>query len=183
IDGFTVSKVEIKRKPNYNENIIGRDVPKKSLVLKEGERIKHFHFKVLSMLGKSNILVYKRPSIGIMSISYKISENRDNRDKLFLKKIINNKRNKTKCILINLIKNFHYEANDCGIAEDNPDAIKQALEQSFTCNDVIITDSSMEELDMLKCVLVEDFQATIHFSGVKMKSGKDTTFATLMYNG
>ncbi|CAG9864792.1 unnamed protein product, partial [Phyllotreta striolata] len=40
----------------------------------------------------------------------------------------------------------------------------------------------MGELDMLKRVLVEDFQATIHFSRVNMKPGKYTTFATLMYN-
>ncbi|CAG9864801.1 unnamed protein product [Phyllotreta striolata] len=177
IDGSKVIKVEIKRAPNYNENIrgIGSDVSKNSLVLKKGERIKHFSLGVLAMLGKTNILVYTRPSIGIISIGNDICEPKE---ELAPGKI----KDAHKCTFINLLKNFHYEANDCGIAKDNPDAIKQALEQSFTCNDVIITNSSMGELDMLKRVLVEDFQATIHFCRIKVKPGKYSTFATLMYN-
>ncbi|CAG9864808.1 unnamed protein product [Phyllotreta striolata] len=177
IDGSEVIKVEIKRKPYYDENIriIGSDVSKNSLVLKKGERIKHFSLGVLAMLGKTNILVYKRPSIGVISIGNYICEPKE---KLAPGKI----RDANRFTLINLLKNVHYEANDCGIAKDNPEAIKQALEQSFTCNDVIITNSSMGELDMLKRVLVEDFQATIHFCRIKMEPGKYTTFATLMYN-
>ncbi|CAG9864784.1 unnamed protein product [Phyllotreta striolata] len=176
IDGSEVIKVKIKREPNYNENIrgIGSDVNEKSLVLQKGVRIKHFSLGVLAMLGKTNILVYKRPSIGVISIG-NICEPKE---ELATGKI----KDANKCTLINLLKNVHYEANDCGIAKDNPDAIKQALEQSFTCNNVIITNSSMGELDMLKRVLVEDFQATIHFCRIKMKPGKYTTFATLMYN-
>ncbi|CAG9864787.1 unnamed protein product, partial [Phyllotreta striolata] len=177
IDGSKVIKVEIKRAPNYNGNIrgIGSDVSKNSLVLKKGERIKHFSLGVLAMLGKTNILVYKRPSIGIISIGNYICEPKE---ELAPGKI----RDANRFTLINLLKNYRYKSNDCGIAKDNPDAIKQALEQSFTCNDVIITNSSMGELDMLKRVLVEDFQATIHFCRIKMKPGKYTTFATLMYN-
>ncbi|CAG9864788.1 unnamed protein product [Phyllotreta striolata] len=176
IDGSKVSKVEIKREPNYNENIrrIGSDIDMKSLILKKGQSIKRISLGVLAMLGKSNILVYKRPSIGIISIG-NICEPKE---ELASGKI----KDANKCTLINLLKNVHYEANDCGIAKDNPDAIKQALEQSFTCNDVIITNSSMGELNMLKRVLVEDFQATIHFCRIKMIPGKYTTFATLMYN-
>ncbi|CAG9864797.1 unnamed protein product [Phyllotreta striolata] len=166
MDGSEVIRVEIKRAPNYNENIriIGSDVSKNSLVLKKGESIKHFSLGVLAMLGKTNILVYKRPSIGIISIGNYICEPKE---ELAPGKI----KDANKCTFINLLKNFHYEANDCGIAKDNPDAIKQALEQSFTCNDVIITNSLMGELDMLKRVLVEDFQATIHFCRIKMKPG------------
>ncbi|CAG9864781.1 unnamed protein product, partial [Phyllotreta striolata] len=155
--------------------IIGSDVSKNSLVLKKGERIKHFSLGVLAMLGKTNILVYKRPSIGVISIGNYICEPKE---KLAPGKI----RDANRFTLINLLKNYRYKSNDCGIAKDNPDAIKQALEQSFTRNDVIITNSSMGEVDMLKRVLVEDFQATIHFSRVNMKPGKYTTFATLMYN-
>ncbi|CAG9864794.1 unnamed protein product [Phyllotreta striolata] len=177
IDGSEVIKVKIKRAPNYNENIriIGSDVSKNSLVLKKGERIKHFSLGVLAMLGKTNILVYKRPSIGVISIGNYICEPKE---KLAPGKI----RDANRFTLINLLKNYRYKSNDCGIAKDNPDAIKQALEQSFTCNDVIIISSAMGELDMLKRVLVEDFQATIHFCRIKMKPGKYTTFATLMYN-
>ncbi|CAG9864790.1 unnamed protein product [Phyllotreta striolata] len=116
------------------------------------------------MLGKTNILVYKRPSIGVISIGNNICEPKE---KLAPGKI----RDANRFTLINLLKNFHYEANDCGIAKDNPDAIKHALEQSFTCNDVIITNSLMGELDMLKRVLVEDFQANIYFCRIKMKPG------------
>ncbi|CAG9864789.1 unnamed protein product [Phyllotreta striolata] len=177
IDGSEVIKVKIKKTPNYNENIriIGSDVSKNSLVLKKGERIKHFSLGVLAMLGKTNILVYKRPSIGVISIGNNICEPKE---ELAPGKI----RDANKFTLIHLLQNYRYKSNDCGIAKDNPDAIKQALEQSFTCNDVIIISSAMGELDMLKRVLVEDFQATIHFCRIKMKPGKYTTFATLMYN-
>lgn len=40
---------------------------------------------------------------------------------------------------------------------------------------------SMGEYDILKQVLIQDFNATIHFGRVDMKPGKPTTFATLNY--
>lgn len=40
---------------------------------------------------------------------------------------------------------------------------------------------SMGEFDILKEVLIQDFNATLHFGRVNMKPGKPTTFATLVY--
>lgn len=47
------------------------------------------------------------------------------------------------------------------------------LEQSFSQCDIIITTGgmSMGEFDILKDVLVEDFNAMIHFGRINMKPG------------
>ncbi|CAG9856096.1 unnamed protein product [Phyllotreta striolata] len=198
IDGAEEIKVDIKRAPKPNDDIraIGRDVATNSLVLNKGKCIKPFHLGVLAMLGKTNVEVYKRPSVGIISTGNELCEPGE---QLAPGKI----RDSNRYTLINLLKNYHYESNDCGIVKDkylsksdvfdpffnavifSPDAVKQALEKSFTRNDVIITSGgvSMGEFDVLKRVLVEDFEATIHFARLNMKPGKPTTFATLMYNG
>lgn len=41
----------------------------------------------------------------------------------------------------------------------------------------------MGEFDLIKQVLVQDFNASIHFGRVDMKPGKPTTFATCEFKG
>lgn len=73
---------------------------------------------------------------------------------------------------------------DLGISRDNPESLFLHLKKGLNWADVIISTGgvSMGERDLLKQVLINDFNATIHFGRVNMKPGKPTTFATLKFN-
>ncbi|XP_072378222.1 gephyrin [Diabrotica undecimpunctata] len=173
-----IIKIEIAPKLGQDIREIGSDVAVNSLVLNKYEQIKAAHVGVLAMLGKTEVKVFKRPSVGVISTGNEIG---DPKEELAPGKI----RDANKFTLINLLKKYSYDSMDCGIARDSPDSVKATLERAFVYNDVIITSGgiSMGEFDILKQVLVEDFGAEIHFARVNMKPGKPTTFATLTYHG
>lgn len=60
-----------------------------------------------------------------------------------------------------------------------PNDVLAKLESAFSKCDVLISTGgvSMGDKDVMKKVLKEDFNATIHFGRVNMKPGKPTTFA------
>ncbi|CAH1099248.1 unnamed protein product [Psylliodes chrysocephalus] len=177
-DGSIEVSVKIEVTPRLNQDIrqIGSDVQQNSLVLNKYHRIQPFHIGVLAMLGKTKVKIYKCATIGIISTGNEIC---DPGEALEPGKI----RDANKVTLMNLLKQYSYNPRDCGVAKDNPDSVKYALEKAFTQNDVVITSGgvSMGEFDVIKQVLLEDFGATIHFARVNMKPGKPTTFATLIY--
>lgn len=80
--------------------------------------------------------------------------------------------------------NSNFEILDLGISLDNAKSIFLHLKKGLQWADVIISTGcvSMGERDILKQVLINDFNATIHFGRVDMKPGKPTTFATLKFN-
>lgn len=181
-DGTVEVTINIQVAPKVNQDIreIGSDVPLHSLVLNKYDQVKPAHVGVLAMLGKTRVNVYKRAPVGVISTGNEIIDPTVN-VVLPPGKI----RDSNKYTLMQLLKKYNYDPSDCGVARDDPDAVKSALEEAFSYNDVVVSSGgiSMGEFDVLKQVLVEDFGAKIHFARVNMKPGKPTTFATLIYKG
>ncbi|KRT79382.1 hypothetical protein AMK59_7880, partial [Oryctes borbonicus] len=140
------------------------------------QKIKASHIGVLATIGKTTITVFKRPSIGVLSTGNELQRHDE---KLRSGHI----RDSNKLTLLNLLIEYGYTGRDCGIARDEPNSVKEALERALEQNDVLITSGgvSMSEFDLIKEVLLEDFGATIHFGRLNMKPGKPTTFATCTY--
>ena len=87
--------------------------------------------------------------------------------------------------LLSLLHQERIECYNLGISRDEPNELYNKLTEGFLRSDVIITTGgvSMGEKDLLKQVLVEDFNATIHFGRINLKPGKPTTFSTCIFNG
>ncbi|XP_018571465.1 gephyrin [Anoplophora glabripennis] len=179
-DGSQEVVVRINVQPQVGQDIreIGSDIAAGELVLPKFQRISVAYIGVLAMLGKTKVKVFKRASIGIISTG---NELKAPNEELRPGQI----RDCNKVSLMNLLKRYSYESNDCGIAKDDPDSVKFAFEKAFATSDIVITTGgvSMGEYDIVKQVLEEDFHAIIHFARVNMKPGKPTTFATLSYKG
>ncbi|CAG9819731.1 unnamed protein product [Phaedon cochleariae] len=179
-DGTKELSIEIKVAPICGQDIrdIGSDVKVNELVLKKYDRISPAHVGVLAVLGKTEVKVYKRRAVGVISTGNEIKNPKDNVGPGQI-------RDCNKFTLLNLLKKYYYEAEDCGMAKDDPDSMKKALHAAFSKNDVVITSGgvSMGEFDVLKQVLEQDFDAMIHFARVNMKPGKPTTFATCSFAG
>lgn len=177
-DGTNELIIWIKVAPTVGQDIrlIGSDIQKDSLVLKSGEVILPAHIGALATVGKAKVKVYSRLSIGVVSTG---NELQDPTQKLKAGCI----RDSNKLTLINVLKQYNYSAHDCGIARDDPNDVKRVMNAALEKYDVIITTGgvSMGEYDVVKQVLIQDFNATIHFGRINMKPGKPTTFATCKY--
>ena len=121
--------------------------------------------------------VFKKPTVAIMSTGDEV--------------VAPGKKRPPNCIwdsnstiLLSALQNWHHKVIDLGIVPDNVDDIYRTLKNGLNQADFLITTGgvSMGERDLLKCVLINDFDAKIHFGRVNLKPGKPTTFATCDYN-
>jgi gephyrin len=84
--------------------------------------------------------------------------------------------------LINFSK-YNIKCNDLGIVHDESTAIVDALKEAFATSDILITTGSvsMGDRDLLKPILLKEFNAEVVFGRLNMRPGKPTTFATCVY--
>ncbi|KAI4462360.1 molybdopterin biosynthesis protein [Holotrichia oblita] len=165
-DQFKEVKIRIYVAPSLGQDIreIGSDIRAGELVLNKFYKIKASHIGVLALIGRSNINVFRRPSIGVVSTG---NELRRHDEELRSGHI----RDSNKLTLLNLLMEYGYMGRDCGIARDNPDSVKRTIAEAFEQNDFLITTGgvSMGEFDLIKEVLE------------KISELKPTTFATCTY--
>lgn len=179
-DGTKELKIMITSTPSLGQDIreIGSDIAAGTIVVLKKSVLNAAEIGVLAAVGKTNVQVYKRPKIAVISTG---NELQDPGVPLQYGRV----RDSNKTTLINFLKQYSYSSQDFGIAKDDPNHVKQIFENAFkTCDFVITTGGvSMGECDVMKPVLVQDFSATIHFGRVDLKPGKPTTFATCLYEG
>ncbi|CAH1968759.1 unnamed protein product [Acanthoscelides obtectus] len=172
--------IEILKAPVANQDIrdIGSDCEKGYIVLSQFNRMGPAHVGVLAQLAKKEVKVFRKPTIGILSTGNELKEPWE---KIEPGQI----RDSNRYTLKHLLNRYHYDSTDCGMVKDDPSEIKQALEKALDENEFVITTggASMGELDVVKRVLQEDFEARIHFGRINIKPGKPTSFATLSYKG
>ncbi|KAL3266261.1 hypothetical protein HHI36_010441 [Cryptolaemus montrouzieri] len=177
-DGNEELKINLLVEPVLGQDIreVGTDIPVNSKVLSKKDVLSASHIGVLATVGYTKVKVFRQNSIGILSTG---NELRSHHDTLGPGQI----RDSNKLTLINLLRQYNYNASDCGVAKDEPTSLKNALCKALSANDIVITTGgvSMGEFDLIKKVLVSDFGALIHFGRVNMKPGKPTTFATLHF--
>ncbi|KAK9870063.1 hypothetical protein WA026_006157 [Henosepilachna vigintioctopunctata] len=177
-DGNEEIQINLLVTPHVGQDIraIGSDIAANSKVLNKLDVISAGHIGVLAAIGQHKVKVFRRSSVGVLSTG---SELKSHYDLLGPGQI----RDSNKLALINLLKQYSYDAFDYGIAKDDPNSVKNALTKALASNDIVITTGgvSMGEYDLVKKVLVSDFGALLHFGRVNMRPGKPTTFATLHF--
>ncbi|XP_043284622.1 gephyrin [Venturia canescens] len=174
------TKIEILCAPQFDQDIrnVGSDIKKGELVLSEGTRIGAAEMGILAACGISEVPVMKLPVVGVMSTGNELQEPGEP-----LKP--GHVYDSNKITLMETLKENGYDSVDLGIVKDDLQAMITAIENAVKLVDVLITTGSvsMGDKDMLKPILKEIFEATIHFGRVNLKPGKPTTFATSVYQG
>ncbi|XP_058797567.1 gephyrin [Phymastichus coffea] len=179
-DGKEEKVIEILIDPKENQDIrpIGSDIKKGIAVLKEGIRIGAIEMGILTACGFSQVPVTCIPKIGVLSTGneLQIAGEVPKPGHVY---------DSNKITLIMMLKENGYNAVDLGIATDQEKVMINTIEKALQEVDLIITTGSvsMGDRDMLKPILKEVFNATIHFGRVNLKPGKPTTYATCEYNG
>ena len=183
-DGREEETVEILSldKIKHGENVreIGSDIRTGEYILRKGEEVSAVggELGLLASVGKSEVLVYKKPIIGVMSTGDEIVEH-DLPRNLRMGEV----RDCNRPTLMAAVRSWGYEVVDLGIARDKTGALEESLRNALKTVDIIITSGgvSMGELDLLKPTLERSLGGTIHFGRVAMKPGKPTTFATVPF--
>jgi gephyrin len=180
-DGREEKEIEILAdgvKPGENVREVGSDIKKGEIILRKGEEISATggELGLLASVGKAEVLVYKRPVVGVLSTGDEIVEH-SRPGELRLGEV----RDCNRPTLLSAVRDHGFEAVDLGVAKDKPGDLEQTLRDALRKVDVIITSGgvSMGELDLLKPTIERSLGGTIHFGRVSMKPGKPTTFATV----
>ena len=180
-DGQEEKEVEILAegiKPGENIREIGSDIKKGETILRRGDEISAIggELGLLASVGRAEVLVYKRPVVGVLSTGDEIVEHNKPGD-LQLGEV----RDCNRPTLVAAVRGHGFKAVDLGIARDKPGDLEQNLRDALRNVDVVITSGgvSMGELDLLKPTIERSLGGTIHFGRVSMKPGKPTTFATV----
>jgi gephyrin len=180
-DGREEKEVEILAegvKSGENIREIGSDIQKGSVILRKGEEISAIggELGLLASVGRAQVIVYKKPVIGVLSTGDEIVEH-NRAGELRLGEV----RDCNRPTIMTAARGWGFEVVDLGIARDKSGHLEQTLRDALRKVDVVITSGgvSMGELDLLKPTIERSLGGTIHFGRVSMKPGKPTTFATV----
>ncbi|TAQ87564.1 hypothetical protein B7494_g4118 [Chlorociboria aeruginascens] len=180
-DGEEEKEVEILAdnvKPGENVREVGSDIEAGSIIMRKGEEISANggELGLLASVGRAEVMVYKRPILGVLSTGDEIVEH-DRAGPLRIGEV----RDCNRPTVMAAVRGWGFEAIDLGIARDKSGDLEQTLRDALRRVDLIVTTGgvSMGELDLLKPTIERSLGGTIHFGRVSMKPGKPTTFATV----
>lgn len=167
-------KVEIFKKAGEDENIrrAGEDIKKDEKVFKKGTLLNPARIGILASLGKSRVMVTKRPRIGILATGDEVVDVGKN---MAAGKI----RSSTTYALYSQIVDCGGIPKNLGIAKDDPAELKRKIKKGLDCDILLVSGGvSVGEYDFVKDVLA-DLGVSIKFWQVRMRPGKPLVFGTL----
>ena len=165
------NKVSIQRKQSKsNISYRAEDVKEGQTVLKKGILIKPQHIAVFASVGYTNVLVYRKPKVGIISTGDELVEPNE---KPGLSKI----RNSNGHQLMAQVANMGAKPTNYGIAKDTYEDTFNIVTKALAENDVILLTGgvSVGEFDFVPEVL-EKAGVNILFDSIAVTPGKPTTF-------
>ncbi|GAB1861385.1 molybdopterin adenylyltransferase [Camponotus japonicus] len=164
----------IKIKPEFGRNIknIGSDISKEKLIIPSFTRIGPAELGLLTITGSKDVRVVKPVSIGILSIGDFLEEPGKSLRPGYVY-------DSNRISLIALLKDNNFNSiMDFRIVKEDVAIITRKIKQVLKKVDVLVTIGCTSDDDLLKLILKNNFDATIHFGNVFLKPGKSTTFAT-----
>ncbi|XP_036145531.1 uncharacterized protein LOC105835215 [Monomorium pharaonis] len=168
-----VREIDVLIEPEKNKNIrhVGCEIEHGQQILKAHCHLGPAELGILILCGMVEVPVFKVPSVGLLSIGDMLEEPGN---VLTSGRIYDGNR----ITLTSLLKENDYDPVDFGISADQLNAIIDKIKNALEKVDVLVTMGRANDKDMLKNILKQNFNATIHFDYVDMKPGKSTTFAT-----
>lgn len=151
----------------------GEDIKKGQKVIEKGVLIKAEHIAIMVTVGCINPVVYKRPTVSIISTGNELVEPDIKPD---LSKI----RNCNSYQLMAQCLNINISANYMGIAFDSQEALKNIISEALIKSDIIILSGgvSMGDFDYVPDVL-KKLGVEIIFQSIAVQPGKPTLFGTI----
>ncbi|MCX8170057.1 MAG: molybdopterin molybdotransferase MoeA, partial [Candidatus Methanomethyliaceae archaeon] len=165
-NGFVKVKRPVARFANVS--LKGEDIKRGEIVLSKGKPLRYQHIGVLASIGVREVLVKRKPKIGIFSTG---DELMNYYERLEESKIIDSSRP----MIIGALKEAGCEVIDRGIVKDDYNEILNAIKELSSTSDMIITigGASVGRRDLLPEVIEKYFSMLFH--GLAIKPGKPTS--------
>ncbi|MDM8527140.1 molybdopterin molybdotransferase MoeA [Anaerolineales bacterium HSG24] len=151
---------------------IGLDIQQGQQALAEGTQLGPAELGLLATVGRTNVEVYRRPVVAVMSTGDEIVEPHEIPERGQI-------RDSNRFTLMSLVKQTGATVLDMGIISDKQHRLESQIETALTQADMLMTSGgvSMGQLDLVKPYFAQ--RGTIHFGRVNTKPGKPVTFATV----
>ncbi len=166
----------IHRPVSRGENVmkVGSDIPKGETILKRGQRVSSRETGVLAALGLTQITVYRRPKVAVVSTGAEIV---DPGEPLPLGKIYDI----NAFTLSAAVRECGGEPINLGIIPDDRNELRSALKRALDLADMVVTSGgvSVGPKDIIPQVLNTSGKPGVIVSGIAVKPGKPTTIAMI----
>jgi molybdopterin molybdotransferase len=159
-------------KTNSNICLKGEDLKEGDLVLNSGIQIKPQHIAILASVGCTRPLVYKTPTLGIISTGSELV----NPDE---KPLLSQIRNSNGPQLFAQGTKYGFPVKSYGIVADDEQLTMQIIQKAANETDVTILSGgvSVGDFDFVPQI-IQQLGFEIHFSKINIKPGQHTTFAS-----
>ncbi len=151
---------------------VGQDIEQGQLVLPKGALLGPPELGLLGTVGKTDVSVYRRPKVAVMSTGDEIVEPHETPQPGQI-------RDANRFSLMSVVRQTGAEPIDLGIVRDKAGSLEATIERGLAEADALLTSGgvSMGQLDLVKPYLAR--RGTVHFGRVNTKPGKPVTFATV----
>ncbi len=158
--------------PNLNVRFRGEDMPRGSVLLPRGGRIRPQQAALIASAGLSRVRVYKKPLVGIVTTGSELVEPGE---PLGEGQIYNS--NATS--IASQVRKMGAEPKYFGTVADDTGAIRAAIESLIPLCDLVILSGGVSagDYDFVPGVF-RDLGVTLHFEKVAVQPGKPTVFGT-----
>lgn len=158
--------------PGSNIRPIGQDIETGQVVLPQGTVLGPAELGLLGTVGKTQVTVYPRPKVAVMSTGDEIVEPDQPPN-------LGQIRDANRFTLMSAVRQAGAEPLDLGIVRDKANSLQNTIERGLAEADALLTSGgvSMGQLDLVKPYLAS--RGTVHFGRVNTKPGKPVTFATV----
>lgn len=159
--------------PGENIRPIGSDIKQGDLVLKAGTQLGPPEIGLLANLGITPVPVTRRPRVSVLSTGDELV---DPGNPLGPGQI----RDSNRFSLGAALAAEGCELTFAGRAPDNRPELEAFLAERLAQDDIVVTSGgvSMGDLDLVKAILFDDPDITVHFRRLYLKPGKPLNFAT-----
>jgi molybdopterin molybdotransferase len=160
----------IGEKTDDNIRPQGRDIKAGQVVLRSGARIRPQDIAVLAMVGHTEVLVAKRPTVGIIATGDELVEPQSKPSPWRL-------RNSNSPQLAAQLEDVGAVVTDYGIAKDTAGDIDGTFKKASTENDVVLLSGgvSVGDFDLVPGILRKN-NIELLFDKIALKPGKPTVF-------
>ncbi|MBU3160395.1 molybdopterin molybdotransferase MoeA [Clostridium frigoris] len=148
---------------------IGEDIKNQDIVIKKGNKLRPYEVGVVASIGISEVTVYKRPRVGIISTGDEVVS-------CGVKPILGEVRDINTYLIWSLLLEDGMEPVSYGIIKDDYELLKSATQKAFNECDVVLISggSSVGTKDHTLKVIAsfDDGEVLVH--GIAIKPGKPT---------
>ncbi|MCX8110459.1 MAG: molybdopterin molybdotransferase MoeA [Syntrophorhabdaceae bacterium] len=171
---YLLDSIEITKTIHKGENICfqGDDFKKGDKILEKGKRLNYFDLGVLASIGRSDIKVYKRPTVGIISTGDEIIGINETPKPGQIRDI-------NRYTLSGLFEKEDFTVIHAGIAKDNPEDILNKIKLIGDTDIVLLSGGSSKGDRDYIIESIKRLGGEIFFHGINIKPGKPTIFARL----